>query len=138
MARNAPAAYGRSLRVWDDATDDFAVVTGLPVVSQAAYHRLTNDTVLGPGGEEFGIDVRKWAGMDPALLARRGPMLAEVLTRDPRIETADVRITPTRVAGTIWTATIEIVCNTALGPFRRVFRLSDKSLDEIVATVGET
>lgn len=132
MARNPRKAYGKSLRCWDDATNDFATTTGIEVVAQAAYHRITNEVVLGPGGADYGEDVRKWAGMDAAKLARRGPVLSEVLQRDPRIDSADVRVEPTNIKGTLWSARITMVCTTALGPFRRVFSLQQVTTEEAV------
>jgi len=135
MARNDPAAYGRSLRVWDDADDVFSTVTGIDVVVQLVYHKLTNDTVMGPGGEEWGIDVTKFAGMDPARLSRRGPVIKEVLERDERIGTADVRVNVTQInfRGTLYAGSLDITCYTAQGPFRRIFGFNDKTVADITA-----
>lgn len=131
--RNARAAYGLTISCVDDADELFSTVDGVEGVAQDLYHRFTNATVLGPGGEEWGEDVTRWAGMDPTKLARRGPVLAEVAQRDERIEAADVTITaaPSTVGGTLYEATIEVIAYTAAGPFRRVFGLAEKTLDDI-------
>lgn len=138
MARNDPAAYGLTLDCWDDCDELFSTVDGLEGIAQDLYHRFTNATVLGPGGEEWGEDITKWPGMDPAKLARRGPMLAEVATRDPRIETADAKVNASRIAGSLWAGTIDITCTTALGPFRRVFGFNASTVADITnALEGE-
>lgn len=134
MAKNAPNLYGETIDCWDDADEFFSTVSGIDSVTQDLYHRLTNDSFLGEGGEDEGIDVTKWAGMDPAKLARRGPMIAEVATRDERIDACDVKITPTKIADTRYTATMKITATTALGPFRRVFAMSDVALVDITDT----
>lgn len=121
----------------DDADALFSTCTGLDVVAQEIYHRMTNRTVLGPGGEDFGEDVTKWVGMDPAKLARRGPVLSEVLQRSERIDTADVKVTPSRIAGTRWAGRIEVTCTTALGPFRRVFRFNALTVEDITNRLTE-
>ena len=135
MARNAPAAYGSTLR-----EDSFDVVTGAEGVALDAMHRLTNETVLGPGGEEWGLDVRRWSGMPADRLPRMAPIVSEVLQRDERILTADVEIVATDpdAAGLVF-ATMTIDCTTAPGPFRRVFSLASASLTDITNILeGET
>jgi hypothetical protein len=133
MARNAPTTYGTSLRCWDDADAFFSTVTGIEAIAQDLYHRFTNATVLGPGGEDWGEDITRWAGMDAAKLSRRGPVLSEVATRDPRILTADVAVsaTPIRVKSTLYNGTVDITCTTALGPFRRVFGFNSLTVADI-------
>jgi len=133
MAKNA--AYGLTISCIDDADEFLSTVDGLEGVGQDLYHRFTNAIVLGPGGEEWGEDVTTWPGMDPAKLERRGLLLAEVAQRDERIEAADVRIVakPITVGGTLYSATIDVTCYTARGPFRRVFGLAGKTLADITA-----
>ncbi len=131
MASNDPAAYGLTVSCWDDADEFFTTINGIEGIAQDLYHRWTNDVFLGEGGEDEGIDVTKLAGMPADKLARRGPILAEVATRDERIESADVRVIPSRIAGTRWAATIEGVFYTALGPFRRVFAFNDREIADI-------
>lgn len=116
MARNAPAAYGVDIACLRDADALFTPATGLDVVIQSAFHRLTTDSVLGPGGDGWGFDCRRLLGMRGAKLAAMQPMLSEVLTRDERIETADVTLTAVRTNG-LDDVRIEVTCATALGPF---------------------
>ncbi len=139
MARNAPAAYGLTVSTWDDADDLFSTVDWIEGVAQDLYHRFTNRIVLGPGGDDWGEDVTKWAGMDPALLAMRGPVLQEVAERDPRIDHADVAVSAKQInfRGTLYEGTIDITCYTAEGPFRRVFAFNSASVEDITAILEE-
>lgn len=131
MARNPAAAYGLTLSCMDDVDALFSTVDGIEGIAQDMYHRLTNATVLGPGGEEWGEDLTRWPGMPADKMARRGPYLAEVITRDERIDSADVDVVPSRIAGTRWAGTVQIVAHTALGPFRRVFGFDSKTVADI-------
>lgn len=133
MARNAPATYGTALRCWDDADAFFTTCTGLESVIQDVYHVITNRHFLGPGGEDRGEDITRWPGMPAEQLARRGPVLSEVITRDDRIQTADVTVsaTPITIKSTLYTGTVDIRCVTAFGPFRRVFAFNSLSVADI-------
>jgi hypothetical protein len=133
MATNDPAAYGLTLDCLEDVDEAFSTIDGVEGVVQDAIHRITNATVLGPGGDDWGIDVTKFAGMPASLLARQGPIVSEVLQRDTRIKTADVDIAPVRQAGSLVFATMTVSCTTGAGPFRRVFALSSLSVDDITA-----
>jgi hypothetical protein len=63
-------------------------------------------------------------------LTRLGPVLAEVLTRDPRIQTADVRLTATNRRGL---ADVQITCTcvTEAGPFTFVKSVLDLTLGDL-------
>jgi hypothetical protein len=136
MARNAASAYGRDIRCVRDADALFTEAVGLDVVKQDAIHRLTTDNVLGDDGtgslviEGWGFDVRRLLGMSASKLASHQPILTEVLTRDPRIDTADVQLERTVTAG-LEDIVITVDCTTALGPFRLVRRVSDLSADDL-------
>ena len=72
MARNEPSTYGTDVACFDDADGLFSAVTGIGSVIQDAYHRITTDDILGPGGK-FGEDeagLRQSAAAVQALLDR--------------------------------------------------------------------
>lgn len=124
MARNVPSAYGTDIACTRDADALFSSVTGLDVVKQAALHRLTADSVLGPGGDGWGYDCRRLAGAPASKLQGLQPVLSEVLQRDDRILAADVKITATTTRG-LADVRIEATCLTAEGPFDLVLNISD-------------
>jgi hypothetical protein len=139
MAHNAPATYGLTISTRDDADEFFSTVDGIEGIAQDLYHRFTNDTVLGPGGEDWGKDVTKFAGMPAAQLARRGILLQTVAEQDPRIDHADCKVSAAQInfRGTLYTGKIDITCYTALGPFRRVFGFNASTVADITATLEE-
>ena len=122
MAFNEPAAYGRDVRAVLDADTLFSSVEGIDVLYQAAIHRITTDSVLGDDGtgslviDDWGFDCRRLLGMHASKAKAYQPILAERITRDPRIDSAQIIITPTRVNG-LEDLEIRGECQTALGPF---------------------
>lgn len=136
MAYNARAVYGLTVDTSTGDVDEFfSTIDGPEGVAQDALHRLTNKTVLGPGGEDFGVDIREWCGMPIERLIRRGAVVSEVLQRDERVKTADARIrVPTSPKwAALYTAILTIDAMTDAGPFRRVFAFTDKSVADITA-----
>jgi hypothetical protein len=129
MASNPSTAYGKDIACLYDADDLLSEISGLDVVKQDAMHRLLTDDVLGPGGTGWGYDCRKMLGMDPRRATVMGPILSEVLTRDDRIDTADVTITVVPGQSGLDTLLVNALCLTAFGPF-------DFTLD--VASFSET
>lgn len=134
MARNAPAVYGLTLDTRSGDLDPFfSTVDGIEGVAQDLQHRLSNDTVMGPGGEDWGINLRRLCGMPAAQIVRQGPRISDVIQRDDRIDSADVRVKltkGTRFEG-VYAGTVEVTAMTALGPFRRVFGFNDFTVAEI-------
>ena len=135
---NDPLIYGRDLRCIDDADDQFSEVTGLGLIKQSAYHRLTNDRILGEPGdpdcEEYGFDCVRLSGMTSAQLLTMPAVLSAVLQRDERIQTADVTLTTiTNGDGTL-DVVVTADCTTALGPFKVVFPVSQLT----AASLGPT
>ncbi len=124
MARNPASLYGTDLACYRDATPLFSSVTGIEVVRQHAFHRLTADSVLGPGGDGWGFDCRRLAGAKRSALAGLQPVLSEVLQRDERILAADVKITETSTRG-FSDVRIEARCLTEEGPFELIFNVSE-------------
>lgn len=130
MAKNAPSAYGRTLRCINDADALWTSVEGIDVVRQDMYHRLTNDTVLGPGGDGWGFDVHQLVGMQASELTSYQPTLTEVLQQDPRVETADVTLTAITTNG-LADVRVAVDGMTAEGPFSLVFSVSELTTEKI-------
>lgn len=116
MAQNPATYYGLDVACVSDADELFSEAEGVQVIFQDAVHRLTVQSVLGPGGDDWGFDCRKLIGMKQKDLTRMQPTLIEVLTRDDRILTADVTLTETKTNGLI-DAEIAVHCETDEGPF---------------------
>jgi hypothetical protein len=99
-------------------------VEGIAVVYQAALHRITTDSVLGPGGDGWGFDARRLLGLPASELPGYQAILAEAITRDPRIDSAEVTLTPVLKLGTMVDVLLEAECVTAAGPFSLVMPVS--------------
>lgn len=125
MAINPAIAYGRDIACGTDADELWSSATGVAVVRQAAYHRLTNDDVIGPGGDGWGYDVRRLLGAKSSIVATISPVLSEVLQRDPRIETADIQVRAVRLASGLDDVSVRVRCTTAAGPFDLVLSARD-------------
>lgn len=133
MSVNAPNLYGRDIRCVRDADDLFSEAEGLDVLFQDAIHRITTDNILG--GDEgiivgWGYDVRRLVGMPSSRLAAQQPLVAEVLTRDPRIQSADVTLTATTTNG-LADVMLRANCMTALGPFSIVRKVSEITVEDL-------
>jgi len=136
MAINPSSSYGRDVRCLLDCDELMSAVEGLGVVYQAAFHRVSTDSVLGPGGDGWGYDARRLLGMNAADLPSYQPIFAEVLTRDPRIDSAEVSLTPVLVRGTMVDVEFHAECETAEGPFALVFNVADLSSARIEGQAG--
>lgn len=124
MAKNAPSSYGKDIRCYTDADALFSTVTGVDLVKQDAFHRITTDSVLGPGGDGWGFDCRRLLGMSTRVLAGMQPFLSEVLQRDDRIQSADVTLAATTTRG-LADVIIKAACVTEEGPFELVMSVQD-------------
>lgn len=137
MARNPAASYGRDIRCVGDADALFSTVEGLAVVEQDALHRLSTDDVLGDDGtgsfviEGWGFDCSRLLGLPTSRLSAYQPVLSEVLQRDPRIDSAEVTITPVVTNG-VADVEIRAFCRTKLGPFSIIRRVSQLSTSDLV------
>lgn len=100
--------YGRDFDCFDDAPSAlFPTITGLALVRQDIYHRISNDSVIGwivddagnlapdPAAENYGRDVRRLLGaaQTDASAAALGPQISAAIQRSGRIEYADVAVT---------------------------------------------
>lgn len=130
MATNPATYYGTDVACVNDADEMFSEAVGLPVVVQDALHRLTVDSVLGPNGDDWGYDCRKLSGMKAAELVLMQPTLIEVLTRDDRIEGADVELTAVETNGLTDTR-IDITLYTAEGPFTLTRMVSELTVNDL-------
>lgn len=127
MATNPASYYGRDVACVLDADELFTEAVGIDVVRQDAIHRITTDDVLGDDGTGslmvvgWGFDCRRLLGLSTLKLTAHQPILAEVLTRDQRVQQADVTLTPVRTNGLADVA-LFARCVTALGPFEIVIK----------------
>ncbi len=131
MATNLQSAYGRDIACLADADELFSEVTGPDLVAQDCLHAITQEHFLGEGGDDRGIDVRDFIGMHAEELATKVLLVHEVITRDERIETVEVALTPTAHNGTT-DVLVEIAGTTALGPFGFT-----KSVRDLISTIGD-
>ena len=143
MAVNERTVYGRDLRCLFDADPFFTAVEGIEVVRQHAFHRITTDDILGDDGtgslviRGWGFDVRRLLGVPASKLPIYQPVLVEVLLRDERVETADVKLEATTNGNGTADLAIEIDCTTALGPFQLVLpSVQDLTADLLEGQVG--
>ncbi len=134
MATNPNSYYGRTIACIDDADELWSEIEGPAVVVQDAIHRLTCDSVLGPGGEDWGFDLRKKLGAPQQELTRSQPFITEVLTRDDRVDTADVTLTATSTNG-MADIRIDAILHTALGTFP-LTRLLSEITDTQIGALG--
>lgn len=101
---NAADPLGYDVDIDLDLQPDARACSGLRLVQNAILHRLMANTlpcIGAPGGVlDYGIDVREWVqeATTPARAAAKGPLVALVIARDPRIDagsiTAVVAIAP--------------------------------------------
>jgi len=133
MATNPETYYGLDLACVSDADEMFSEAVGLDVVFQDAIHRLTCDSVLGPDGDDWGYDCRRLLGAKDSELALLQPTLVEVLTRDDRVDGADVALTSVLTNG-LRDVQISATLYTALGPFsftKSVTELTTSDLENL-------
>jgi hypothetical protein len=124
VAQNPALNYGVDIACVEDADELFSEVSGIPLVVQDMIHRITQKSFLGPNGDDRGIDVRKFCGAPQQDLTRAQPEIIEAITRDDRIQSADVTLTYTEGPDGTADASLRIDGVTALGPFSLVSQLS--------------
>jgi len=112
---------GYDVFVREDIEEDGRDATGIELVANGIFHRVTTDKLLlvdAPSGEqlvEFGEDVRKWVGsvatQDSA--DAKAPRLVEIVKRDLNINPATIRVDiQMQLAGAQWAFIIAITCRT--------------------------
>jgi phage baseplate assembly protein W len=112
--------YGREMSCTDSLKTG-RYVTGLRIVAEAAYRRLTTPRGMLQGGEDeadYGIDLTDLIGAsNPKSVAASLPgRIQNELLKDERIETVEVDIVET-VEGPATALTITIECASAEGVF---------------------
>jgi hypothetical protein len=125
MASNPDKYYGLSIRCVADADEFFSTVSGIGVIVQDSIHRITCDSVLGPNGADWGIDIRQMVGAKQRELTLNQPRIIEVLERDDRVDSADVTLTDVERSPGLHDIQIELHLETALGPFDLTRLLSE-------------
>ncbi len=120
--------YGTDIACMTDADDLFSECSGLAVVAQDAFHRITTDSILGPRGADWGKNCLRLIGLPLNQIAAEQTSYEEVLTRDERIDRAVVRIQAVADGNTVGSGTIIADCYTVDGQsFRLVVPVSNIS-----------
>ncbi len=115
---NDPLGFDVFLR--EDIESDGRSATGIELVNNAILHRLTTGMLLligAPDGQvDYGEDVTLWCGqgLTRSQAEARGPTVAAIVQRDPRIDYADASVTLAR-AGGLYELTITITGKTVTG-----------------------
>lgn len=109
------------------------MVSGLRLVAEAAYRRLTTPRGMLRGGEEeanYGIDLTELVGQgsSAAVVASLPGRIDAELRKDPRIEKADAEVIAT-VNGAETTYAITVRCTTAEGPFALQLEVDEVSVE---------
>lgn len=94
--------------------------TGVELVANGIYHRLTEDQLLLTGTEDdgftdFGENVAKWVNepMTQEAADAKAPRLAIVIQRDPRINPASIKVScDVQPSSARWRLIISITCKT--------------------------
>lgn len=116
-----------------DALVPGRIATGLELVAQRLYHRLSTPAGSLRGGEEeadFGEDLSDYIGsIEESAIAPMLPVRVEnILLRDPAVASVDVTANRVVTAGQVsWELTIAVV--TTLGQITLIASVSDVSVD---------
>lgn len=133
MAVNPTASYGYDVACYQDADAAWSAASGTDLVRDDAFHRVTTTDVLGPGGNSWGRDCRDLLGMPVHLVPRQAPAYVDVLTRDERVLSAVVTLTPITLPGGQAEVIFDAQCMTDEGPFSLVFPVSQLTNEKIEA-----
>jgi hypothetical protein len=114
-------------------------VTGVRLVAESAYRRLTTPRGMLRGGEKeanFGLDLTELVGSvstarDEASLPGR---IAAELSKDERIESVDVQVTKTTASG-LTSFQIRVEATTGEGPFVLAIGVTEVSVELLGITV---
>ncbi len=131
MAVNPALSYGYDLGCYLDADAAWSAVSGVDLVRQDAFHRVTTTSVLGPGGTGWGRDCRELLGMKASEVASQASQYEQVLVKDERVESARVTLTPVTLADGRAEVFFSGECMTAEGPFEFVFPVSSLTNEAI-------
>jgi len=116
-----------------DSLQTGRMATGLELVAQRLYHRLTTPVGTLLGGEDeanFGEDLAAYVGStDQNAIGAMLPVRVEnIIRRDPVVAEVDVTAVRTVAGGEVsWDLTIDVA--TTLGPVTLIVAVSDVSVD---------
>jgi phage baseplate assembly protein W len=122
MTSRAPVDFGTDLSCTDDLDPAMAEVSGITLLAQAIYRRLTTPRGALWEDPDYGFDVRELLSstMTPAQIASIPGQVRTEVQKDERIQSADVRVMRT----TALELEIGITCVTELGPFSLVLSVT--------------
>jgi hypothetical protein len=117
--------YGRTISC-TDALRCGRYVTGVRVVAEAAYRRLTTRPGELYGSPDYGMCVSDWLGASTSTsdAARLPGLIRQQLLLDPRLRSVDVSVSESG-AGADVTWTVTVIGYTDDGPFTLVASVSD-------------
>jgi hypothetical protein len=136
MAENPAQDYGEDIACVVDADELFSEAEGVDVVQQDCIHVITQEDVLGPGGDQRGVDVRKYIGAKQTFLTSQQLIVSEVIERDDRISHADVILTAIVSSNGLADVQIQVSAMTDFGPFSFTKNVSDLTATELEAGEG--
>jgi hypothetical protein len=115
--------------------------TGVRLVAEAAYRRLTTPRGMLLGGEEeadYGFDLSEVIGeVEPNVIAAALPgRISSELTKDERIESVETVVTVTQ-DGPTTTLLVNLDGTTAEGPFSLQLSVSDVTVDLVGLSTEE-
>jgi phage baseplate assembly protein W len=107
--------FGSDLDCTDDLTAEMREVSGPIVLAQNIYRRLSTPRGMVIDAPDYGYDLRTLLhkGMTPTQIAEIPGIVRAEVTKDERVEGADVQVT----AYVDDAMTLAIRCDTAEGPF---------------------
>jgi len=117
--------FGLDIRCINDADELLSEVSGVDLVVQDAIHRITCDSVIGPGGDGWGKDIRREVGKPVSEVAKMGPVYSDVLLRDERIDQVTVNLTAIKHGDGTADIIVSVDGQSALGPFKFIRLVSD-------------
>lgn len=131
---------GNTFACFTDVTGRFALAqTDEEILRDEVYHRLTTDTVLGDTdtARSFGFNVRQRLGarMSDDDIASLGPMLAAMLQRSGRVDSADVECKRLAGAPGLLSLSIAVSVIAVTGEtFAFLFQLSGSTFEQVGAS----
>lgn len=114
MTTTAPD-FGTDLSATDDVTDDMAEVSGITVVAQAIYRRLSTPRQSLWRDPNYGLDLRLFLSVaqTPAQIASIPGQVKSEILKDERIESVVVAVQSI----SLFELVIDVSVTTAAGPF---------------------
>ena len=121
--------FGTDIRCIKDADELFSEVSGVDLIIQDAIHRITCDSVIGPGGDGWGKDIRREVGKPIREVEKLSGLYSDVLMRDQRIDKVNVSITAVKHGDGTADLLVSVDGDSAFGPFKFVRMISELTTD---------